>query len=186
MVHPFALERPKEASHRRAIVPSARTIHARQHAMDTQHGLLVTTGVVAALMRMVDESWPWLAPLDGHAQSSQRQLARHPLRHRPAHDPATEQVQDGCQIEAALQRLDTGDAQQTFLIRPLSTEIPLQSVGRRPLGLTAPGRCSAPPGVFGPQALGAYQTRRPILAAQQAHLPHDLIDARTAVGLINP
>ena len=114
------------------------------------------------------------------------QLARHSVRYRPAHDPATEQFQDCRQIEQSLLRLDVDDICQPILVRPLGAEIPVQSVGRRPVSLVALGRGPAPPDLFGTQTVCTHQMRRPILAAHQLQLPHDLVDARTAVGFPTP
>ena len=64
MMYQLALQGAKEALHRRVVVPGTRAIHAGDDAVGGQHGLVLTVGVLAALIRVMDESrlWPERGP----------------------------------------------------------------------------------------------------------------------------
>ena len=109
MMHPFALERAKEAFHRRIVVPGPDAVHTRLDPMVLQQGLVGRGRVLAALIRMMDEtrSRPPLA--DSHPQGIQGQGAGHAVRHGPADDPAAVEVQNSSQVEPAFPSRDVGD-----------------------------------------------------------------------------
>jgi hypothetical protein len=72
-------------------------------------------GLVAAVIRVVDEPVPWSPVPDGHLQRSDDELGAPMIRHGPPHDAPAERIEDESQVEepVALCRHvgDVGDPQ---------------------------------------------------------------------------
>ncbi|MBB3166360.1 hypothetical protein FHS25_006877 [Rhizobium laguerreae] len=66
--------------------------------------LELLAGVLATLVRMVEERIRLASAPDGHDQRICDELGRHVGVHRPADDTAREQLDDGSYIEPALSR----------------------------------------------------------------------------------
>ena len=72
------------------------------------------------------------ALLHGHLQCLDYQLGAQVRRHRPAHDPPAEHVEDDGQVEEARQGRNVGDVGDPQAIRRVSLEAALDPVRRRP------------------------------------------------------
>lgn len=68
-IEEFAFEGPDEAVHRCIVVPAADAIHAGSDAVTLQQGLIGMMGVLAAWVRVEDESLLWVASLEGSVRA---------------------------------------------------------------------------------------------------------------------
>ena len=85
--------------------------HAADEAMFGQHGLVMVARILAAAVGKNDQSCRRPASLNGHAQSIADQSSWYARRHRPAHEPAREQVEHDSQIQPAGASADLRDAE---------------------------------------------------------------------------
>ena len=99
VMNTLAFQCAKEALHWGVVVPGSGTVHTNLDVVIRQQRLVGVAGVLAALIRVMDETRIGLSLLQRHPQRSQCQLVRHTFRHRPTDDAATVQVQDGRQME---------------------------------------------------------------------------------------
>ena len=112
-------------------------------------------GILAALVRMMQQGFGLAPAPDRHHQRVGNELRRHRRTHRPAHDAAREQVDHGSHIQPVLGGPDVGKVGDPLLVWRLGAELAIKDVGRNHrslaiiLGQTAPARpCpgKAPPG----------------------------------------
>ena len=83
------------------------------------------------------------ALLHGHLQCLDYQLGAQVRRHRPAHDPPAEHVENDGQVEEADERRDVGDVGDPQAIRRVRLEVALDPIRRRP-GLYISARRARP------------------------------------------
>ena len=132
-MHVLTFQGAEETLHRCIIIPGPHPVHAGQDTAILQHGLVPTVRVLAPLIRMMHEACCRPALTDSHLQGSQRQVCSHPVRHGPADDSTTEQVQNGCQVEPPFQAGDVGDVGQPLLIRSVG-QSPVSAGSELPCG----------------------------------------------------
>ena len=77
---------------------------------------------------MMDQSRGGPAMLERHLQGVNDELCAHVVGHRPAHDPAREDVLDGGQVEPALPGSEVGDVRDPEPVRPVSRERAIDKV----------------------------------------------------------
>ena len=97
----LALDAREEALHHRVIVTIAPPAHAAGDAVCVQNGLIVLTGVRAALVGMMEEPHLRAPPLQCHVERLDGDVAIIDRTDGPAHDKPREQVEDDRQIEFA-------------------------------------------------------------------------------------
>ncbi len=105
-----------------------------------QQGLMCIAGVLAAAIRMHDQSRSRLALRDGQLQCPVHQRGLHVRRHRPARHLARVQVQHDRQIQPAAARSDVSDVGHPRLVGPRRVELPVQHIGRNRQRMFAVGR----------------------------------------------
>ena len=94
----------------RRIVPAVSfATHRRLHAVALERGLEFVAAVLAAPVRVEDQSERWLAPEPRHAQSIRDQTGLHVRLHAPAHHLLAEEVDHGSQVQPAFTGGDVGD-----------------------------------------------------------------------------
>ena len=105
----FNFQRVPEAFHRRVIKAVACAAHRLAHAPLSQLAAYLGAGVLAATIRVEDQSLRGFAHPMGHLQGVQHELARHVAGNRPADDPAGEQIQNRADIKPAFARPQISD-----------------------------------------------------------------------------
>ena len=100
----FDLHRVPEAFHRRVIVTIAGAAHRLPHRVRNQPGTHLVTGVLATAIRVEDQARRWFTHRVCHPQGIEYQLLRHVASHRPADDPAGEQIEHRAHVEPTLAR----------------------------------------------------------------------------------
>src|SRR5439155_19555879 len=91
---PFAFERAEEAFHGRVVIAVAAPTHARLGTDHFQSALVFVGGVLAPLVRVVDQPRAWTSGAESFLQGGQRQEPVEALRSVPADDAPREQVHD--------------------------------------------------------------------------------------------
>ncbi len=105
----LGLEGAPEGFHQGVVVAIAGATHANDDAVLGEQGQVIMTGVLAALVGIVQQVAARLALSQGQAQRVLNQRLGHIVSHRPAHHPAREDVQHSSQVQKAFLRVDGGD-----------------------------------------------------------------------------
>ena len=130
----------------------------------------VIAGILAATVRMMDESPLGLSCVDRHPQGSQNNAPAHPAAHQPAHDATGIEIRHNGQIQPALMGGDIRNVGSPAPIGSIRREVLLQQVLRHRMAwITLRRDPKAPPGT----------SSKP----RQAHQTGDLMASDTdAVG----
>lgn len=97
--------------------------HAADKAMLGQQRLVLLARILAAAIRMDDQSGRWTARFDRHTQGVANQGGRHARRHRPAYDSAREQVEYNSQVKPPGASPDIRDIRCVSQIRRRRVEL---------------------------------------------------------------
>ena len=89
---------------------------------------------------MVNATLGLLPQRHSHLQRSDRQVALHPVAHRPVNDTPGMQIKDDSQVEPAFSGPHIADVTCPLLVRLICTEIPVQKVRRDVEAVIAVGR----------------------------------------------
>lgn len=180
---PFRLQRREEALHGGVVPAVAAPAHATDNAVVAQQALEVLAGVLAALVRVVQQLVRPAAPPQRHQQGVSHQLRRHRGTHRPADDAPRVQVQHCRHEEPAFRRPEVGEVGHPFAVWRIGLELPLQHVGGDAvLGAhTGVGR-AAPALAARLQARRLHQPGHALLAASLARIVQVAPDAGRTIG----
>src|SRR5215469_13603950 len=103
LIDQFDFERG-EKTFRHGVVPAiALTAHAALYAVYRQQLLILVAGVLAAAIRVMQQTRRRVAVLQRHLQGVQDDAAFEPFIQRPANHAAGEQIEDYCQLQPTLQ-----------------------------------------------------------------------------------
>ena len=180
----FGFERAEKALHGCVVKAISNPAHTDLAVVGRQRILIRFAGVLAALIRMMQQALGWVAFQHGHLQRLFHQRSFHVIGHGPAHDLPRKQVHDYCQVQPTFRRVDVGDIADPFLIHRRGGEILVQQVRSwYGLGISLSG---------GRRAFMYFSTDYPVQAHQAGDamppaghalaLQSDL-DARAAIGL---
>lgn len=93
-IHALYLQGGKPTLSRRIVVAVPRGAHARQDLPGSQHPLIVTTGILAAAIRVVDEPRTGSTATRCHTQGGQNEMATPVIANRPADNETRVKVDD--------------------------------------------------------------------------------------------
>src|SRR5712692_480252 len=130
MMDQFLLECAEEALHAGVVPTVALATHRTFDAVLPQDLLVARSGVLAAPVRVMQESGAGLAAPQRHRECLLGEIDREPLPHRPADDLAGKEVEHHGEIEPALVRPDVGDVAGPYPVWLLDPKLPVQGVGR--------------------------------------------------------
>lgn len=99
--YPLHLEIPEEPFRHRVAPAISLAAHSDNQSMAVQQFRVFGTGVLAALLRMDDQTWQRLASPDGERQRVALQSRRHGRRHRLADYLARVQLHHSSQVQPA-------------------------------------------------------------------------------------
>ena len=105
----FAFERGEEALGRRIVEAIATTAHGTDESGFAQPPSEGQAGVLASLVRVMDDALRWPASPDRHVDGFDDQLAAEMIGHRPADDAPAVDVEHHRQIEEPRPGRDIGD-----------------------------------------------------------------------------
>src|SRR5713226_499305 len=183
MMDQFLLECAEEALHAGVVPTVALATHRTFDAVLPQDLLVARSGVLAAPVRVMQESGAGLAAPQRHRECLLGEIDREPLPHRPADDLAGKEVEHHGEIEPALVRPDVGDVAGPYPVWLLDPKLPVQGVGRHRELVARFGRGTPLLHGLGADALGAHEPRHAVLAKAMAAFDERIPDAGTAVGL---
>ena len=163
---PLGLQRREEALHRRVVPDVAGSAHRAGDAVVGHQPLELLAGVLAALIRVVQQGIRLAASPDRHDQRVGDELRRHAGAHRPADHPAREQIDDGGHIEPALRGPDVGEVGNPLPVGSRCFEAAVEHIGSDGgrLPLTQIGR-QAPPSRTRSESLQPHQSLDPVQSA---------------------
>jgi hypothetical protein len=102
LVHKFGFDRAKAAFHRRIVPAISLPAHGLDHAGCIKDLAVISGGILAAAIRMMNEARRRFLPLDGHGKRCDGQFSPHVITHRPANDLPGEEIKHDSQIEPTL------------------------------------------------------------------------------------
>jgi hypothetical protein len=124
---------------RRIVVAVSRGAHARQDLPGSQHPLIVTTGILAAAIRVVDEPRTGSTATRCHTQGGQNEMATPVIANRPADNETRVKVDDNRQVEPTFPSCHIRDIGTPFLVGGCRREILLEPVWCNRLGMLRVG-----------------------------------------------
>jgi hypothetical protein len=169
LVHKFGFDRAKAAFHRRIVPAISLPAHGLDHAGCIKDLAVISGGILAAAIRMMNEARRRFLPLDGHGKRCDGQFSPHVITHRPANDLPGEEIKHDSQIEPAFGGWHIAYIGEPDLVRPRSGKILSQPVGgNRKTVAAVRGAWSKPPRRYCPYAV---MTHEPFDAAAACLVP---------------
>src|SRR6516165_9095081 len=178
----FNFERGKKTFRHRVVPAVAFTAHATLDAVNRQQLLILVAGVLAAAIRVMQQTLRRLAVLQGHLQGVQRDAAFEPFTQRPADHATREQIEDDRQVQPTLQGPDIGNVGDPAAVEGGHCKPPVQQI--------LPD-CHALPGISGAaeatvfpraQSRSLHQPRHPLAPGTPAALSQLGMDAGATVA----
>ncbi len=177
------LYRGEEAFHGCVIPTITSTTHAAFNALSGQERLELLAGVLATLVRVMQQCGLRNSAPDRHQQGVANKLSRHLLFHRPANDSTRVKVQNDCDVKPAFAGPDVGEVSDPAAIRRVSQKFPIQDV-RRDHGTRSLVMGQTPPTRPCLESCHLHQSSNSILAASNTPVPQIPPDSRTSVSSI--
>jgi len=119
VVDRLALQTSKETLSNSVVVAIAFAAHAADDAMASQGSLTIARGVLAATIRIVQETYSRLTMTKSHLKDVQRQLPGHPGGGRPADHLPVEKIPQHSQVEPPFICVDVRDIADPDTMRAL-------------------------------------------------------------------
>ncbi len=180
----FRLERGEEAFHHGVVVAIPDSAHALLTAIGSQALAIERTGVLAALIGVVQQALRGSAAKHSHLQSVLDQRCVHAIGHGPAHNVAGIQVQHRRQIQPAFHRGDVGYIRRPLPVGSGSGKLLVQAIGSRGyLFVPLRGVRRSPLGYSPDQPVQAHQAGHSFPAAERARSTQGRMNAGRAIGL---
>jgi len=165
VVNQLGLQGVEPAFHRGVVPAIALSAQGRHEAIRFQQRAVITGGVLAAAIGVVNEPGSWALPLDRHGQCGDRQLLAHVMAHRPSHHLTAEEIQDDGELQPPLVGRDVTDVGEPDLVRPRGEKgLPEKIVSNRQ----------------GMIAIGGDHTEPPAFRCTDAVAPHQTLDTAAA------
>jgi hypothetical protein len=169
VVNKFDFQRSKAAFHGRVIPAVSFPAHGLNHPGCVDDLPVITGGILAAAIGMVDQTGRRLLPLDGHHQGRSGQFHPHVVPHRPANNLPGAKIEHGRQVEPAFTGWHAGNIGEPDLIGPFDSEIAVEPVGGNgPIVMAVRGTHPEPPLGL---CLDAMMTHEPFNAAAACLMP---------------
>ena len=180
----FGLESAEKAFHGGVVEAIAGVAHADLAIISGQALLIRFAGVLAALIRVVEQLSRWIALPDRHVPRLQHQGGFHVFVHRPTHHPARKQVQNHSQVQPTFGSVDVGHVTDPFAIWGRRGKILVEEIGRRHAVWISLGRARhASASSSGGDMIQAHQASHSLPTAGDSFALQGSVDARTAIGL---
>src|ERR1700690_1536767 len=125
---PLGLQAREEALHGRVVPHVATSAHAARDTEFDEQCLELFTGVLATLIRVMQQLLGPATSPDRHDQRIGDQLRCHVLAHRPTHHASREQIQHDREVQPAFLRPDVREIRYPALVGRRRLELPIQQV----------------------------------------------------------
>jgi transposase len=152
----LGLQRLEEGLDHGVVVAVPLPGHRDQEAMPSELGLIVERAVLAATIRVVDQSGFWASDGEGLPECFKSQLLVKAVADGPANDAPGEQVDDDGEIQPALTGPEIADIGTPLLVGVIGREVLGDEVRRDWEGVKAVGRSLEPPLLPGSEAVLAH------------------------------
>src|SRR5690349_8042909 len=181
-IHEFDFERGEKTFRHRVVPAIAFTAHAALDAVYRQQLLILVAGVLAAAIRVMQQTLRRMAVLQRHLQGVQHDAAFEPFAERPANHAAREQIDDYRQVQPTLQGPQIGNVCDPAPVGGGHGKLPVQQIllNRQ-----------AMPGISGgaeatvsarPQSCSSHQPRHPLAPGALAAHAQLEVDSRATVA----
>ena len=117
VVDPLGFQAPKEAFRNCVIETVALTAHAADEAMFFENFPIIVRSILAASIRVVQQTLSRISTAKGHLQRIYGQLTGHSGGGRPTDHLSVEKIQEHSQIQPSLIGGDVGDITNPGMIR---------------------------------------------------------------------
>lgn len=117
-----------EAFHRGIVPNVSRAAHAADDAVVSHQLLELLAGILAPLIRVMQQRVRFAASPHRHQQRICNQLSRHVGTHRPADHTSREQIDHGRYVKLALGSPDVGEVSNPFLVRSCGCKLTIENV----------------------------------------------------------
>src|SRR6266545_1538250 len=184
LIDTFDLQRLEEAFHRCIVPAIGLATHRLQHSEIANQLPVAIACVLAAAVRMHDQSRPRFTSPIGRLQRLADQVGLDPFAHRPADDAAAGQIHHHSQIQPALKRADIGDVGEPGAIDTPTVEPSCEDVRCHRLMVVGIRRHPVRALVDGPQRLPLQTAAYPVMSHPQALRAQRENDARPPVAAL--
>src|SRR6185437_4738638 len=185
IVDQLLLQRGEKTFHRRVLPAVASPAHATGVVVPLQQPLVVVTGVLAATIRVRQQTFTRQATCYRHLQGIHPQTTGNSLTHRPTDALSRVQIFHGCQVQPTLSRRDIRDVRHPGLIRCARLKLPIQDILRHRSVMVGVGGTAELPFAFGCNPLLTHEFSHRVLAAILAPCPQFPVHTRTAVAFFD-
>jgi hypothetical protein len=118
LMHEFRFDSAEATFHWRVVPAISLPAHGLDHPGCAEKLAVMSGGVLAAAIRVVNQARRRFLSLDGHSEGRDSQLRPHMLTHRPANDLAGKKIEHDGQIEPSFLGWDIGYVGEPDLIGP--------------------------------------------------------------------
>src|SRR5215469_18824860 len=182
LIDQFDFERGEKTFRHRVVPAIAFTAHAALYAVYRQQLLICVAGVLAAAIRVMQQTLRRMAVLQGHLQGVQHDATFEPFADRPADHAAREQIDDYRQVQPTLQGPQIGNVCDPAAVGGGHGKLPVQQIllNRQ----AVPGISGAAVATVSArtQSCSSHQPRHPLAAGALAALAQLEVDPRAAVA----
>jgi len=183
LIGTFALERAEKAFHGCVVKAIAGAAHADLAMLGSQGMLIKITGVLAALVRVVEEVSRWLTLRDRHVPGLLHQRGFHVFVHSPAYHAARKQIQDRSQVQPAFSGVDVSDVTHPFSIGRRRRKILVEQIRcRHGFWISLGGARNASTRLSSGELVQVHQAGHPFPIAGNPFAFQGGVDARAAIG----
>src|SRR5262245_42200975 len=176
------LQRCEEALGHRVVPAVAAAAHAADDSLAVQCAAIVCTSVLAAPIRMMQQTAWRTSPSQRHGQRLERELPCDLRAHGPAHDRARAEIEDDGQVQPPFVGPEIRDVGDPRRVGRGDRELPCQHVGRDRQGMIrVRGAAKSSPSMAA-EAVVAHQPRHALAAHALPPLTQLGMHPRTAVA----
>lgn len=125
---PFGLQRGEEALHRSVVPDVAGPAHRAGDAIVDHQPLELLAGILAALVRVMQQRIGLATAPDRHDQRIGDELRRHRVAHRPADYPPREEIDHCGSIQPSFSGPDVSEVGHPLLIGRVRGELPIEHI----------------------------------------------------------
>ncbi len=168
MEDPFVLEGTKETLDYGVVIAISFSTHAGLHPMFLKPTLIPTTGILDALIAVMDQSGRRTAVRYRHVQRIKHQLTIGSLTHRPSDDPSGIQIQHYSQVQPSPASWDKGNIPGPDPVRNVDVKRPIQAIRRARVTVSSLIGRSKPSRSSGFNPIGPPQPSHPVSTTRNA------------------
>src|SRR5215469_5687355 len=182
LINQFDFERGEKTFRHRVIPAITFTAHAALYAVYRQQLLILAAGVLAAAIRVMQQTLRRMAVLQCHLQGVQRDAAIEPFAERPADHAAREQIDDYRQVQPTLQSPQIANVCDPAAVGGGHCKLPVQQILLNRQAMPGISGAAEATVCASTQSCGSHQPRHPLAPSALAALAQLEVDPRAPVA----